>query len=98
MPGILGGRTVPYILLQIIFAMLFGFVCALLLVKTQSILGPIIWHFSHDFIAVSTGTDIITTQALIVLAVQVAILVVYSILLWKKGVGIAANGGSVVEG
>jgi membrane protease YdiL (CAAX protease family) len=84
MPNILAGKTIPYIILQITFAFVFGFVCALIVVKTKSIVAPVIWHFTHDFIAMVTGTDVITTQALVILALQVAILVIYSVILLQK--------------
>ncbi|MGE7998608.1 CPBP family intramembrane glutamic endopeptidase [Lysinibacillus sp. NPDC093190] len=41
-------------LLQLIFAFLFGLVCAEIVAKTKSIIFPIVWHAMHDFIAFLT--------------------------------------------
>lgn len=44
-------------LLQIAFAFLFGLVCAEIVAKTKSVIFPIIWHATHDFIAFLTNSE-----------------------------------------
>jgi len=43
--------------IQIVFAFLFGLVCAEIVAKTKSIIIPIVWHATHDFIAFLTDSE-----------------------------------------
>ena len=80
-----GGVDVKYVILQVIFAFLFGFVSALLVVVTKSLLPVIMWHFAHDFIAFITGDAMILSSiSIIILAFQCFVLFIYCISLWKK--------------
>jgi len=79
----LNGKSLLYIILQIIFAFLVGFVLAEIVSITKSIWMVIIWHASHDFVAMTT-TDTLDTVSLLILAAQTIILFVYAVVLWKK--------------
>jgi len=79
------GRDMQYIILQVAFAFLVGIVLAELVTITKNLWIVIIWHFSHDFIAIATG-GAIDSIGLTVLAIQVALLLVYAVGLWKKAV------------
>ena len=84
----LSGFSPQYVVLQVLFAFLFGFVAAEFMVITKSILPLIIWHFIHDLIGFIGGDvgETIATSALIILAIQSAILLVTAFLYWKKAV------------
>jgi membrane protease YdiL (CAAX protease family) len=77
------GKNALYLVLQMIFAFLVGFVLAEIVSITKSLWIVIIWHAAHDYISSVTGETLDTT-ALIVLAIQVGILLVYAIYIWKK--------------
>lgn len=79
----LAGKDMFYISLQITFAALFGFVAALLVIITRSIMIPIIWHALHDFLAMSTA-EVLDSTGLIILGAQSTILLIYAVYLWKK--------------
>ena len=80
-----GGASIKYVILQVIFAFLFGLVSALLVVETKSLFPVIIWHFAHDFIAFITGDAmILSSVSIIILVFQCFVLLVYCISLWKK--------------
>lgn len=55
--NILSGADLLMTLLQITFALLFGLVCAEIVAKTKSIIFPIVWHATHDFIAFLTDSE-----------------------------------------
>ncbi len=78
------GKNVFYLVLQMSFAFLVGIVLSQIVSITNSLWVLIIWHAFHDYIASITngGLDI---KELIVLALQVGILLIYSIGLWKAG-------------
>jgi len=79
------GRNLQYIVLQISFAFVVGFVLAEIVSITESIWVVIIWHTAHDFIAMTMTTqDTLDTTALVILAAQTIILLVYAVALWKK--------------
>ncbi|QIK69216.1 CPBP family intramembrane metalloprotease [Erysipelothrix sp. HDW6C] len=78
-----GGVSIEYALLQVVFAFLFGFISANLVVITKSLLPVIIWHFTHDFISFMSG-DTLNSLSLMILGIQCIIMIVYSIYLWKK--------------
>ena len=77
------GKNLLYIVLQMSFAFLVGFVLAEILSITKSLWIVIIWHASHDFIAMTTEGEL-DTKALIILSIQVLLLLVYAIGIWKR--------------
>lgn len=79
----LAGKAIIYIILQIIFAALFGFVCAEITILSKSLIIPIIWHAVHDLLALTTSQRLDTT-ALVILGVQSFVLIIYSVYLWKQ--------------
>jgi hypothetical protein len=79
----LNGKNALYLILQVMFAFLVGIVLAEVVCITKSLWAVIIWHAVHDYIATITS-DTLDTLALIVLAIQVGILLVYSICIWKR--------------
>jgi membrane protease YdiL (CAAX protease family) len=81
----LNGKSPLYVVLQMSFAFLVGFVLAEIVSVTKSLWFVIIWHAAHDFIA-STTSDALDSKALIVLGIQVGILLIYAILIWRKSV------------
>jgi len=79
----LSGSDPLYVLILIVFAGLFGLICAEIVVLTKSIIPVIVWHGLHDFIAnitLETGTALNMT----LLLVQTAILCLYAVFLWRK--------------
>lgn len=76
------GKSALYVVLQMFFAFLVGFVLSEIVSITKSLWVVIIWHATHDYIASITG-DALDRTALIILAIQVGILLVYSIGIWK---------------
>lgn len=78
----LNGKNTFYLILQMSFAFLVGLVLAEIVTITKSLWVPIIWHASHDFISGVTG-DALDVKALILLGIQVAILIVYAVYMWK---------------
>lgn len=80
--NLLNGKNILYVLLQVIFAFLVGLVLAEIVCLTGSLIGVIVWHTTHDFIAYSTG-DALDTKGLIILIVQVVVLLGYAVYLWK---------------
>ena len=72
-----------YTVLQILFAFLVGLVLAELLVQTGSLWVLIVWHAAHDFISYITP-EVLDAGALVLLGAQVAILLVYVVVLQKK--------------
>lgn len=79
----LNGKNALYLVLQMMFAFLVGFVLAEVVSITKSLWVVIAWHAAHDYISSVTGETLDTT-ALIVLAIQVGILLVYAIYVWKR--------------
>ncbi len=79
----LNGKNMLYLVLQMFFAFLVGFVLAEIVSITKSLWVVIIWHAAHDYIA-SITSDTLDTTALIVLAIQVGILLIYAISIWKR--------------
>lgn len=72
-----------HVLLQIVFAFLVGLVLALIMLITKSLWVGIVWHAIHNFLSFSTEVTIDGT-ALIVVGAQVLILLIYTVVLWKK--------------
>lgn len=77
------GKNAFYLVLQMIFAFLVGFVLAEIVSISKSLWVVIIWHAAHDYISSITG-DTLDTTALIALLIQVGILLVYAICIWKR--------------
>jgi membrane protease YdiL (CAAX protease family) len=79
----LNGKDAIYLVLQIAFAFLVGIVLAEIVSNTKSLWFVIIWHAAHDFLSITIeGT--LDRKALIILAIQVAILLIYAIGIWKR--------------
>lgn len=76
-------KSALYLALQVIFAFLVGFVLAEVVSATKSLWIVIIWHAAHDYIS-SITSETLDATALIILAIQVGILVVYAICIWSK--------------
>jgi len=55
--NLLSGQDFLMTLLQVTYACLFGLVCAEIVAKTKSIIFPIVWHATHDFIALLTDSE-----------------------------------------
>ncbi len=72
-------------LVQIVFAIIFGFVAAEIAIITKTIIPLIIWHVLHNFIARTTVQGEINNVLWIIL-IQCIILAVYALYLWIKGV------------
>ncbi|KNZ41226.1 CPBP family intramembrane glutamic endopeptidase [Acetobacterium bakii] len=79
----LSGSDPIYVVILIIFAGLFGLVCAEIVVVTKSIVPVIIWHGLHDFIANIT-METISSLGITLLIAQTLILCLYAIYLWRK--------------
>lgn len=83
----LNGKNVLYLVLQMLFAFLVGLVLSEIVSITKSLWIVIIWHAAHDFIS-NTTSDSLDSTALIILGIQVAILLIYAIGIWKKAINI----------
>ncbi len=78
----LGSKSTLYLILQMFFAFLVGIVLAEIVIITKSLWALIIWHTSHDYISGITG-DALDRTALIILAIQIGILLVFAISMWQ---------------
>lgn len=78
-----GGVSGEYAILQVIFAFLFGFIAANIVVITKSLVPVIVWHVAHDFIALLSG-DVLNSVSLLVLCAQLLIMALYAVYLWKQ--------------
>ncbi len=76
------GKNLAYLILQMIFAFLVGFVLAEIVNITKSLWFLIIWHALHDYIASITREDL-GIKTTVALALQVCILLIYAIIMWK---------------
>ena len=81
--NLLGGKSLGYAVLQLLFAVLFGVVVALLVVHTRSLWPAIGIHAAYD-IAAYLGGDVLNTAAVVGLSVQCAILAGYAVVLWRR--------------
>lgn len=77
------GQDFLMTLLQIIFAFLFGLVCAEIVAKTKSIIFPIVWHAIHDFIAFLTEKSEPNVLAISIYIFQCIVLIGLAIYFWK---------------
>lgn len=80
--GIVVGKGIELTLLLIVYSALFAFICAEIVIITKSILIPIIWHFTHNFIS-SITVETSYGITFIIVGIQCAILLSYSIYLWS---------------
>lgn len=86
----LRGDNISVVIIRIIFAVLFGIVCAELVFLTKSIWIPIIWHAIHDFISYTTnatftiGSLSTSTSVLIIELLQFFVLLVVAVGIWNK--------------
>jgi membrane protease YdiL (CAAX protease family) len=80
--NVFNGKSTLYLVLQLFFAFLVGFVLAEIVSITKSLWVVIIWHAAHDYISSITG-DALDKTALVILAIQVGILFIFAISLWK---------------
>lgn len=78
-----GGIEVNYAILQVIFAFIFAIVAAQITILAKSLLPAMVWHSAHNFIAFVTGNQI-NLIAIIILIIQCAVLLIYSIYLRRK--------------
>ncbi|MEX3745230.1 lysostaphin resistance A-like protein [Lysinibacillus xylanilyticus] len=76
------GADLVMTLLQITYAFLFGLVCAEIVTKTKSIIFPIIWHATHDFIAFMTDGEP-TVLAVSIYIIHCMVLIGLSIYFWR---------------
>lgn len=81
--NILSGADLLMTLLQITFAFLFGLVCAEIVAKTKSIMFPIIWHATHDFIAFMTDKSEPDVLAVSIYIFHCIVLMVLAIYFWR---------------
>lgn len=79
----LNGKNALYLVLQMLFAFMAGFVLVEIVSISKSLWIVIIWHAAHDYIAGVTN-DVFDTTKLIILAVQVVVLLIYAIYLWIR--------------
>lgn len=83
--NVLNGKNALYLILQLIFAFLVGFVLAEIVSVTKSLWIVIVWHAAHDYIS-SITSETLDTMALIILAIQVGILLIYAICIWNRSI------------
>jgi len=76
------GSSVGYLILQVLFSALFGFVTAELVAVTGSLWPGVAFHAAYDTVAY-LGGDSSSTTALVGLAVQVMLLGGYGWWLWR---------------
>ena len=81
--NLLSGADVMMTIVQIIFAFLFGIVCAEIVLLTKNITMVMVWHTLHNIISQLTAEPSINIQ-LIIVSIQCVILIVLGRRLWKK--------------
>ncbi|OXS76895.1 hypothetical protein B1B04_00385 [Lysinibacillus sp. KCTC 33748] len=81
--NVLSGQDFLLTLMQVAFACLFGLVCAEIVAKTKSIMFPIIWHASHDFIAILTDKSEPNVLAVSIYIFHCLVLIGLAIYFWK---------------
>ena len=72
-----------YIILQVIFAFIIRIVFAEIVIITESIILPMIFHTIHDFIAMITNDNVIG-KSLMILIIQIIVLLIFCIMMLKK--------------
>lgn len=78
-----GGKSPAYAVLQLLFAVLFGLVAALLTILTGSLWPALLWHFAWDAVNYLAG-DQLTGAALVGLTACVVMLTWYGRRLWIR--------------
>lgn len=81
--NVLNGKSALYLVLQLVLAVLVGFVLAEIVAITGSLWIGICWHFAYDFSAY-VGGDALTPLGLVGVGVMYAILVVVGVRLWRR--------------
>ncbi|MDM5246342.1 type II CAAX endopeptidase family protein [Lysinibacillus sp. G4S2] len=81
--NLLAGHDFLLTLVQVAFACLFGLVCAEIVLKTKSIIFPIVWHASHDFIAFLTDQSEPTVLATSLYIFHCLVLIGLAIYFWR---------------
>lgn len=76
------GENIIYVLLVILFAFFVGFVLAEIVSTTKSLWIGIVWHAANNYISEITGKSA-DLKAIIVLSIQLLILLIYLIGIWK---------------
>ena len=66
--------------LQIVFAGLFGYICAIIVLLSNNLWVVIVWHAAHDFLAMVTN-EVGAQQELLILGLQVAVMIGYAVYL-----------------
>ena len=84
----LSGTNPSEVLLQIAFAFLAGLMLALIVSITRSLWIGIVWHAVHNFLSFSTEM-VFDQTALVLVSVQVLILLIFTVGLWKRGTAAA---------
>ena len=77
------GSSAGYLVLQVVFSALFGFVTAELVAVTGSLWPGVAFHAAYDTVAY-LGGDSSSTTAVVSLAVQVVLLGAYGWWLWRR--------------
>lgn len=77
-------KNTIYLVLQMLFAFLVGIVLSQIVSITNSLWVLIVWHAAHDYIASITNGNL-DIRELVILALQVCILLIYTVGLWKAG-------------
>jgi len=80
--NLLGGADLKATIGQIIFAVLFGVVCAEIVILTDSIVIGIVWHSVHNIISQLTSSA--SAYEFIIAVMQCIILAVLGLVLWHK--------------
>ena len=79
----LGGAELVPTLLQMLFALLFGLVTALLVLRTGSLLPGIVWHVAHNAMSFASA-DAFTVTFGVAYSLIGLILVAYAVWLWTR--------------
>lgn len=77
------GKGVGHTLLLVAFSGLFGYICAEIAIITRSLMVPVIWHFSHNFLA-SITMEASPRLTILIVGIQCTILLTYGIYLRQK--------------
>lgn len=86
----LSGKNMLYLVLQVAFAFLVGLALAEVFSITKSLWLLIAWHAVHDYIANITS-DSLDARAMVVIALQMLILLIYVIGMWRAGTELNEN-------
>ncbi len=81
--NLLAGQDLLLTLMQVVFALLFAIVTALIALASQSFLIPAIWHAIHNFTALITA-DNEGTFSVVVVVLQGLILLLYAVHLLRR--------------